>query len=345
MQGQRVNGDIGAPPGYPHQHHPALGVGELVAQLNHRWRSGVVDEHIQGLLPQGCLDGGPRIPLAAVDRVGGPELPRQGQPAVKEVDRDDRPGCHQGSSLHDVEANTPCAKHHHSLAKPQTGIVFHHPKPRGDGTAKQGRNLRLGAGGHLGAAVLAHHRMAVEGGDPARIERLAPPAVLRRIRLDASPGPPVQHHLIARLHLLHPRADRQHRGRSLMAHQMGQVGIGALDPRNLPQLGAADATHLHLHQHLTHIELLGQLDGVHHQGLVLGHQNGGLGDLGPCDGGPRAQGLHSLKIDEGMIAAVAGLLKPPLPGIRGVEGFTGHLPIQEVGLLSLVAPTFNAQIF
>ena len=46
-----------------------------------------------------------------------------------------------------------------------------------------------------------------------------------------------------------------------------------------------------------------------------------------------------------MISCVIGLFEPPCPLRRRIEGFTGHLPIKQVGFFLFIAVALHAEIF
>ena len=52
-----------------------------------------------------------------------------------------------------------------------------------------------------------------------------------------------------------------------------------------------------------------------------------------------------LEINERMVTGVAGLLEPPIPFLRGAEGFTGDLPVEQIGLFLFCSVRLDAKVF
>ena len=52
----------------------------------------------------------------------------------------------------------------------------------------------------------------------------------------------------------------------------------------------------------------------------------------------------SFEVDKGVVTGVAGAFEPPLPFLRGVERLASDLPIQQIGLLLLVAVGLDANV-
>jgi len=50
------------------------------------------------------------------------------------------------------------------------------------------------------------------------------------------------------------------------------------------------------------------------------------------------------KVNETVVTRVTGFVEPPPPLFRGIEGLTGHLPIEQVGFFCLVPIGFYAEV-
>ena len=54
--------------------------------------------------------------------------------------------------------------------------------------------------------------------------------------------------------------------------------------------------------------------------------------------------LVLLKVNKRIVPGVTGVLKPPLPLLRGTKGLAGDLPVEQVGFFLFSPVSFNADI-
>src|SRR5947208_260238 len=109
-------------------------------------------------------------------------------------------GMHKARALDDIQAHAADAEDSNGLAWLQMCVIEDDPQTRGDGAAKEGRDIPWEIVGNARHTVLDDNRVGAEGGDAARVDK---PAILAaRLgggAVDAAPLHPVQHNFIARL--------------------------------------------------------------------------------------------------------------------------------------------------
>src|SRR5690606_1872377 len=108
----------------------------------------------------------------------------------------------------------------------------HHAEAGGDRTAEQGGDFHVAVCGNRRNPVFSNDGVLVEGGDPASVDGSAIPFVLGGHGFDAQALAPVQHDLVARLHVTHTGAGFNHRARTFVAQQVRQelvLALGAVD--------------------------------------------------------------------------------------------------------------------
>ncbi|MNF46167.1 hypothetical protein D3C84_273220 [compost metagenome] len=109
------------------------------------------------------------ITVAAVDHIGGAELPGQLQLRVEHVDGDDPPCSGQRRAVDRGQADTAATDHGHGLARPHLGGVEHRAGAGGDRATEQGGAVQRHVAADRHAGVFVHQHLL---GEPGQVDEL-----------------------------------------------------------------------------------------------------------------------------------------------------------------------------
>src|SRR6202035_1335274 len=115
MDWQRVDRNLFAR--HADQHASAVGMGEIIGKLDHRFHAGGLDNLV------GTFDADDLADLrvqvchrVAIETMGGAAALRHAELGINQIDGNDWIGSGEISELHDIEADATDAKYHHRLA-------------------------------------------------------------------------------------------------------------------------------------------------------------------------------------------------------------------------------------
>ena len=277
MERERVDGDFFSGAGHSNEDCAAVGMGEIVSELDDAGIACGVDHDIgAGFSNDGAdffakgwaLGGG-------VERVRETPFFGHFELGVVEVDADDGVGANHLRGLGDVEANSTDSEDDEALADFELGIVINDTDGGGDGAAEERGGAKIEAGGDDGETVLGNDGFVIECGDPACVDGFVSPTVFGRLALESTAGSPVENDMVAGLDagdaLPYPLDDAG----ALMAEEVRKEFVRAFGGLDLVNLGAADSAVVNADMNLAEGQLLRHLEfGDFERGVGLDEDGG-----------------------------------------------------------------------
>ena len=202
---ERVDGDFFSGAGDSDKDGAAVGMGEVVGELDDAGVAGGVDDDIRAGFSDNFADffGESRALCGGVERVRESPFFGHFELGVVEVDADDRMCADHLRGLGYIESHAANAENDNALADLELGVVVDDTYGGGDSTAEKRSQAHVEVGRDDGETVLGDDGLVVECGNPTGVDGFVSPLVFGRLALESTAGPPVENDMIAGLDARH----------------------------------------------------------------------------------------------------------------------------------------------